>query len=146
MLKNQNEQNKSFNQRAFAIAIAGLVFLWLNVTLFRIAHHWFGVNYNPDALYNSNLVQSSVSILWALSGVLLTVYASRKKIRFLWMAGAFILGLVVLKLFVIDLSTLGKLARIVSFLVVGVLLTSIGYFAPLPDKTTDDSKMDSNHD
>jgi hypothetical protein len=137
LVKNQNEQNKSFNQRAFAIAIAGLVFLWLNVTLFRIAHHWFGVNYNPDALYDSNLVQTAVSILWALSGVILTVYASRKKIRFLWMAGAFILGLVVLKLFVIDFSTLGSLARIVSFLVVGILLTSIGYFAPLPDKETE---------
>jgi len=137
LIKNQNEQNKSFNQRAFAIAIAGLIFLWLNFTLFRIAHHWFDVGYNADALYNSNLVQSAVSILWALSGVILTVFASRKNIRFLWMAGAFILGLVVLKLFVIDLSTLGSLARIVSFLVVGILLTSIGYFAPLPDRGID---------
>ena len=147
LVKNQNEQSKSFNQRVFAIAIAGLVFLWLNVTLFRIAHHWFGVNYNPGALYDSNLVQTAVSILWALSGVILTVYASRKKIRFLWMAGAFILGLVVLKLFVIDFSTLGSLARIISFLVVGILLTSIGYFAPLPDKETEqllDEKAESN--
>ncbi len=144
LIKNQNKQRKSFNQRAFAITIAGLVFLWLNVTLFRIAHHWFGVNFNPDALYDSNLVQSSVSILWALSGVLLTVYASRKKSRFLWLAGAFILGLVVLKLFIIDLSTLGKLARIVSFLVVGVLLTSIGYFAPLPDKTDDELMVEAD--
>ncbi len=141
LVKNQNTQNKSFNQRAFAIGIAGLVFLWLNVTLFRIAFHWFGVDYNSHALYNSNLVQTSVSILWALSGVILTVYASRKKIRFLWMGGAFILGLVVLKLFVIDFSTLGSLARIISFLVVGILLTSIGYFAPLPDKT-DDQTLD----
>jgi uncharacterized membrane protein len=137
LIKNQNEQNKSFNQRAFSIAIAGLVFLWLNFTLFRVAYHWFDVSYNAEALYNSNLVQSAVSILWALSGVILTVFASRKNIRFLWVAGAFILGLVVLKLFVIDFSTLGSLARIISFLVVGILLTSIGYFAPLPDKESD---------
>ena len=139
LVKNQTEQKKSFNQRAFAIGIAGLVFLWLNVTLFRIAHHWFDVRFDPQYLYSSNLVQTAVSILWALSGVILTIYASRKKIRFLWMAGAFILGLVVLKLFVIDLSTLGSLARIISFLVVGILLTSIGYFAPLPDKEDEQS-------
>jgi len=45
-------------------------------------------------------------------------------------------------LFVIDLSTLGSLARIISFLVVGILLTSIGYFAPLPDKT-DETVLDA---
>ncbi len=143
VLNNQSEQNKSFNKRVFAIGIAGLVFLWLNVTLFRMAHHWFGIDFTGAALYNSGLVQTSVSILWALSGVILTVYASRKMIRFLWMTGAVLLGLVVLKLFVIDLSTLDKLSRIVSFLVVGILLTSIGYFAPLPDKTLEDADTES---
>ena len=123
------------NKRLLAIGFAGLVFLWLNFTLFRIAHHWFGVAYQPHALYDSSLVQSAVSIFWALSGVLLTVYASRKNIRALWVVGAILLVLVVLKLFMIDLSELGNIARIVSFLVVGALLTSIGYFAPLPDKT-----------
>jgi len=134
LVKNQNDQHKSFNKRTFAITITGLIFLWLNVTLFRVAYHWFDVSYNAHALYNSSLIQTSVSILWALSGVLITVYASRKKIRFLWIGGAFILGLVVLKLFVIDFSTLSSLARIISFLVVGILLTSIGYFAPLPER------------
>ena len=143
VLNNQSEQNKSFNKRVFAIGIAGLVFLWLNITLFRMAHHWFDIDYNGAALYNSGLVQTSVSILWALSGVILTVYASRKMIRFLWMAGAVLLGLVVLKLFVIDLSTLSKLSRIVSFLVVGILLTSIGYFAPLPDKRLEDVDIEA---
>ncbi len=143
VLNHQSAQNKSFNKRVFSIGIAGLVFLWLNVTLFRMAHHWFGIDYNGAALYNSGLVQTSVSILWALSGVILTVYASRKMIRFLWMAGAVVLGLVVLKLFVIDLSTLGNLSRIISFLVVGILLTSIGYFAPLPDNTLDEEDVET---
>ena len=123
------------DKRLLAIGSAGLVFLWLNFTLFRIAHHWFAVAYRSHALYASGLVQSAVSIFWALSGVLLTIYASRKNIRALWIAGAVLLVLVVLKLFMIDLSELGNIARIVSFLVVGALLTSIGYFAPLPDKT-----------
>lgn len=144
LMKNQTEQNKVFNHQAFAISLAGLGFLWLNFTLFRIAHHWFGIPFNPDALYNSNLVQTATSILWALSGVILTVYASRKQVRFLWVTGAALLGLVVFKLFVIDLSALGSLARVISFLVVGALLTSIGYFSPIPDK--DDATIDANNE
>ncbi len=121
------------NKSMFAIGIAGLTFLWLNFTLFRVASHWFDVPYNAHDLYHSNLVQTAVSVLWALSGVLLTIYASRQKMRTVWIAGGILLGVVVVKLFTVDLSSLSSLARIVSFLVVGVLLTSIGYFAPLPD-------------
>jgi uncharacterized membrane protein len=140
----QSPQNKLFNQRLFTISIAALGFLWLNFTLFRMAHHWFDIPYQIHTLYNSNLVQTAVSILWALSGVLLTLYASRKNIRILWLTGAVLLGLVVLKLFVIDLSALGSLGRVISFLVVGVLLTSIGYFAPLPDRSDSNNNAVNN--
>ena len=116
--------------------------MWLNFTLFRIASHWFGVSYNEYGLYHSNLVQTSVSVLWAISGVLLTVFASRKKMRVVWIVGGVLLGIVVIKLFTIDFSTLGSLARIISFLIVGGLLTSIGYFAPLPDGDESSNKSD----
>ena len=133
----QSTQNQTYNKHLVIISIAGLVFLWLNFTLFRVAHHWFVVPYKTTALYHSGLVQAAVSIFWTLSGVILTVFANRKQARSVWIAGAILLGLAVLKLFIIDLSELGSLARIISFLVVGVLLTSIGYFAPLPDKNDD---------
>lgn len=140
VLTEYNSQNKIFNKRVALISFGLLVFLWLNFTLFRVVHHWFDVPYTFNALYNSSLVQPAVSILWAISGVLLTVYSSRKNMRVLWLAGGVILVLVVLKLFVIDLSELGSLARIISFLVVGALLTSIGYFAPLPEKDENKGK------
>ncbi|PID46035.1 MAG: hypothetical protein CSB47_05840 [Proteobacteria bacterium] len=128
-------QGGVFSPRTLLMGFAALVFLWLNFTVFRVAHHWFGVTYDVDVLFRSSWVQTAVSILWAVSGVLLTLYSSRKNIRILWIAGAILLGLVVLKLFVIDLAALGSLGRVISFLVVGMLLTSIGYFAPLPDKS-----------
>jgi uncharacterized membrane protein len=138
----QDDSNKGFNQRLFAISLVALGFLWLNFTLFRVAHHWFAIPYDADALFNSNLVQTAVSILWALTGVLLTLYSSHRKNRILWLTAAVLLGLVVLKLFVIDLSALGSLGRIISFLVVGALLISIGYFAPLPNRSEADEKPD----
>ena len=126
------KNRKVFNKRLLVIAFVALGFLWLNFTLFRMAHHWFGISWDITAMYDSNLVQTAVSILWAFTGVLLTLFGSHKNKRLIWLMGAVLLGFVVLKLFVIDLSALGSLGRIISFLVVGALLTSIGYFAPIP--------------
>lgn len=129
------------------IGISGLLaFAWLNITIYRLAHHHFGISYSPDALFDSALVQSSMSILWAFTGVILTIVASRKQWRNVWFIGGTLLLLVVAKLFLIDLSEIGTLARIVSFLVVGLLLTSIGYFAPLPETTEQTLKEeDASH-
>ena len=52
--------------------------------------------------------------------------------RRLWMTGAALLAVVVVKLFALDLGSLAGLPRVVAFLGVGVLLLLIGYLAPLP--------------
>ena len=44
-------------------------------------------------------------------------------------------GLVVLKLFIVDLGNTGTVAMIISFLGVGALLLVIGYFAPAPPRS-----------
>jgi uncharacterized membrane protein len=45
---------------------------------------------------------------------------------------------VVVKLFLVDLSSTGTIARIASFLSVGVLLLVTGYLAPLPPRQADE--------
>jgi uncharacterized membrane protein len=49
-----------------------------------------------------------------------------------WMGGAGLLALTLAKLFLIDLSNRGGSERIVAFIVVGVLMLVVGYFAPIP--------------
>jgi uncharacterized membrane protein len=44
------------------------------------------------------------------------------------------MAVVVAKLFLVDLGNTGTLARVVSFLGVGVLLLVVGYFAPVPPR------------
>ena len=44
-------------------------------------------------------------------------------------------AVVVAKLFLIDLSNIGGIERIVSFIGVGILMLVIGYVAPLPPKS-----------
>jgi len=57
--------------------------------------------------------------------------------RTVWSVGAALLGVVVAKLFFIELADRGGLYRIVSFIAVGVLLLVVGYFAPVPPQRPD---------
>jgi uncharacterized membrane protein len=50
------------------------------------------------------------------------------------MLGASLLGVVVVKLFLIDHSHVGGIERIVSFIGVGVLMLVVGWFAPVPPR------------
>ena len=61
-------------------------------------------------------------------------FGARRGVRAPWVTGAALLGVVVLKLMVVDLSGTGSVTRIVSFIGVGVLMLVIGYVAPLPAK------------
>jgi uncharacterized membrane protein len=83
-------------------------------------------------MFASDTVQASLSLFWGLLGLVLTFVASRRASRALWMVGAALLGVVVFKLFLIDMASTGTVARIVSFLGAGVLLLVVGYLSPLP--------------
>jgi uncharacterized membrane protein len=80
--------------------------------------------------------QAALSIVWALGGVLCWVLGSRRGSRTLWTFGASLLGLVLLKLLLVDRSNLGDLLGIVSFLAVGGLLVLVGRIAPRPPSRT----------
>ena len=62
------------------------------------------------------------------------VVGARSVRRAVWVAGAALMTIVVAKLFLVDLGNTGTLARVVSFLGVGVLLLVVGYFAPVPPR------------
>jgi uncharacterized membrane protein len=68
----------------------------------------------------------------------LMVVAHRRAVRRLWMAGAGLMALVVGKLLLVDSANAGTIERIVAFIVVGLLMLGIGYFAPLPAKKGDE--------
>jgi uncharacterized membrane protein len=111
-----------------------LAFLWVNAVALRTLHHWFGIAWSLPALWHSTLVQSVLSLLWTVIALATMVVANRKSARTGWIAGAVLLGVVVAKLFVVDLSRVGGVERIVSFIGVGVLLLLIGYLAPVPPR------------
>jgi len=106
--------------------------VWVNSIVLRSLHHWLGIPYIAHELFNSIAVQAGFSLLWTLTAMAAMVYATRKMDRKPWFVGAALLAVVVGKLFLLDLANSGTVARIVSFLGVGVLLMIIGYVAPVP--------------
>lgn len=113
-------------------ALAALGFLVLNTIIGRSTHFMVGVPYTLRSLFESAYFQSATSIIWTVMSLALTVLATRRGYRPVWFAGIGLLILVVAKLFLIDLAGVGTIARIVSFIVVGILILVVAYLSPLP--------------
>lgn len=114
------------------VIIALLCFIWMNAAVIRTLHYEFSVPLSMDSLFESTLVQTTLSIFWMLLALILMLHASRRKLRVLWLTGAILMALVIAKLLLVDLAHTGTLARIISFLTVGGLLFVVSYLSPLP--------------
>lgn len=120
---------------AIKAGAGALIFVWLNAVLLRTLHHTQHIPYQLDALADSMLVQMSLTIFWTLIALGLMLTATRRLERALWLVGAALLSVVVIKLFMFDLSRISGIERIVAFIGVGILLLLIGYFSPLPPRS-----------
>ena len=118
-----------------AASVGAVGFVWLNAMLIRGFHHYGGVPFRFDAWRHSLAVQSGITLLWTATALVLMWFSARRALRAPWMVGAALLGAVVVKLLLVDLSGTGTVPRIVSFIGVGVLMLVIGYVAPLPART-----------
>ena len=118
-------------------ALCVAIFYWANAVLLRTLHYYCNVGYEFPAILHSNLVQMSLSIFWAALAMGTMFLGTRRRIRQMWIVGSLLMGVVVLKLFFVDLTNVGTVERIVSFIGVGALLLVIGYVAPVPPKNAE---------
>ncbi len=117
-----------------ATALASLAFIWITAVLIRSLHHYLDIPFDLSAMSTDTRVQTAISILWTIIGMAAMLLASRRSFRNAWIAGAVLVGIVLVKMFFVDLDASGTVERIISFLVVGSLLVAMGYFSPIPDK------------
>lgn len=117
------------------VAFILLGFLTYNAILARSAHHLLDVPFGVSALLDSAILQAIYSVSWSAIALVLMFWANRTARRWAWMAGAALLGVTVIKLFLVDLSRVDTVPRIISFIGVGLLMLAIGYFAPAPSGT-----------
>ncbi len=118
------------------VAIPTLFALFLlTMTVARTVHHWLGVPFAFAPLAASTQLQAALSIVWGTAGIAAMLIGARGTRRELWLAGAGLMAIVVVKLFLVDLGHAGTGGRVVSFLGVGLLLLVVGYFAPVPPRS-----------
>jgi uncharacterized membrane protein len=120
------------------VLLAAAFFVMTTCALVRGVHHYTAVPWSGEALFDSVIVQTSLSVYWGLLGFFGMIWGARRSRRLLWMTGVGFMALVVIKLFIVDLGNTGTVARIISFIAIGGLLLVVGYFAPAPpraDKT-----------
>jgi uncharacterized membrane protein len=80
------------------------------------------------------LVQAALASFWSVLALATMVVSTRLRLRPLWITGAALMGAVVVKLFLVDLSNVSGVERIVSFIGVGLLMLLIGYLSPVPPR------------
>jgi len=126
------------------LALTGLMsFALLNGMLLRTLHHWAGTPFQWTAILHTPLVQMSFTFLWAITAFMLMLIAHRRGMRQLWLIGASLMGLVVAKIFLLDMAQTGSVERIASFIGAGLMLLVMGYFAPLPPAQKTHADMES---
>lgn len=121
-------------RRAGFYALCAAAFLTVSAGVMRLWHFYGGTQWRFDAMMRSVGLQAGLSVVWALAAIVLMVSGNRSGRRARWMAGAVLMGVVVVKLFLVELGNSGGIERIASFIIVGLLLLLVGWFAPVPPR------------
>jgi uncharacterized membrane protein len=128
------------------IVAGAMAFALLNGILLRTLHHWVGTSFRWTSILDNPVVQMSFTFMWAISAFILMLLAHKKARRILWMVGAALMGLVVAKIFLLDLAQNGTVERIGSFIGAGLMLLVMGYFAPLPPSSVGQSEVSKENE
>lgn len=100
----------------------------------RMAHHLGGVPFASDALFNSDMGQATLSLLWSLLAITVMIFGSRTRDRTRWFAGFSLLAVVGIKLLFIDLIHSGTAIWSASLIAIALLVLTAAYFSPMPPK------------
>ncbi len=85
-------------------------------------------NVTPSDLSDLRLAQQlSISVIWTVYGGAMLTIGIVKRSRLLRMMALLLLGLTILKVFLLDLSSLDKIYRIISFIVLGAILLAVSF-------------------
>lgn len=103
--------------------------LWLQALVLR----WLGP---PGPLSFLSIVDMQspavVSLLWAVSGAGLTIWARHQESRAIWIAGASLLVAATVKIILLDFGSLGQLSNILAVIAAGLVFIGVGWLAPMP--------------
>jgi uncharacterized membrane protein len=116
-----------------------VAFIVANGALLRALHQFAGVPLDFDGIADSRLAQAAISLFWTVLATAAMIVAHRLGRRTLWITGATLLGVTVLKLLLDAIASHGGLEQSIACLGAGALMLATGWFAPVPPKRPEES-------
>lgn len=124
-----NARVRAYFQQGMLVA----AFVLVTLSLARAFCWYTSVPFSPQPLMRSPLFLMALSLLWGSLALALIGMAARwLHSRKLWLAGAALLVLTVIKILIFDMADSDTWTRVISFVFIGVLMLLMGYFCPLP--------------
>ncbi len=122
--KDEEPQGKSF---AVVIALLAIFVLWVLLSE-EIYEYWHCRNLYITPVDNWEIVASMwMSVAWAVYGSALLAGGFWRRLNILRYIGLGILGMLLLKVFIVDMSAVSTMYRIMAFLATGVTLVGVSY-------------------
>lgn len=128
-----NEGDTALDAQFRAQCLAAIGFALLTSITLRSVHFLGGVPWSEE-MFGSALAQAALSVVWCAAGLTAMLLGARRRSRPIWIGGAVLVGLVIVKLLLVDRTHLKDIYAILGVLAVGSLLMVVGYFAPNPPR------------
>jgi len=132
VLKSRKEENDSTAAKPVLFCAFHFLLLWIisaeALDYFNKQMH--GLNAQQKAVqgdYFTNMKNVSLSVIWAVYGIALSVVGIIKKSTYERFLAIVLFGVVILKVFLLDTSSLNNFYRFVSFITLGCILLLAGY-------------------
>jgi uncharacterized membrane protein len=127
LLKRQQEDDQYTRNFAMLFALAGIFVLWVLLTE-EIYLYWYCRNKFAERIVNWKFLwHMYASVMWAIYAAVLMTVGFWRKNRILRYISLGLFALLLLKVFVLDTSTVKSVYRIAAFLATGVTLVAVSY-------------------
>ncbi|MHC4557552.1 MAG: DUF2339 domain-containing protein [Planctomycetota bacterium] len=127
LLNRQQEDDQYTRYFAIAFALAGIFVLWVLLTE-ETYLYWYCRNRFAEKVDNWRFLSHMyISVMWAVYGAVLMTVGFWRKNKILRYISLGLFALLLLKVFILDTSTVKSVYRIAAFLATGVTLVGVSY-------------------
>jgi len=123
--KTYEQNNKWYKASCWFISITILTILSS-----EIIHIWvstsYAIGFSIDE-YKIKAIKVALPICWSLFSLIIMLLGMRKKIKLLRIIALSVFSITILKLFLYDISTMGQGAKIVAFILLGIILLTVSF-------------------
>ncbi len=126
-LKQSAQERETDLGFSYTFAIGAILVLWILLSE-QIYLYWYCKNKFTTPIANWRfLANMYMSIMWAVYGILLMIAGFWRKIALLRYISLGLFGLLLVKVFILDMGTVKSVYRIAAFLATGVTLVGVSY-------------------